>query len=322
MDSSSLSFSESSDETLESLSLDSHETDFVQTLVPQRPPFSPPRPAMTRKRRKKRKTLTSDIVKSFIMLFNMIDGPSLKEIAKVLDITYPTAKKLVRRIREGRYDFEDGILYNPTKKWRKTLRTTETKARVKTLLTETTTATLACTKELLEVEDIFISQSTIYRIALDEKLSNQKVSLKPEISFSQRTAERRHEYAVQVSDLLDEELWFLDESGFNLHIAPLRSWSAVGQTPVEAVPTNKEQNLSLLMCIAPDGIKHFELRDGSFTATPFVAFVQELAEQFTEVQRGTVCLVMDNARIHHAREARQYLEENQIRHLYLPPILS
>ena len=77
--------------------------------------------------------------------------------------------------------------------------------------------------------------------------------------------------------------------------------------------------MSRLMCIAPDGIKHFEVRDGSFTATPFRAFVQELAEQFTEVQRGTVCLVMDNARIHHAREARQYLEENQIRHLYLPP---
>ena len=73
------------------------------------------------------------------------------------------------------------------------------------------------------------------------------------------------------------------------------------------------------MCITHEDIKHFELKDGAFTGTDFVAFVQALSEQFPEVQRRTVCLVMDNARIHHAREAREYLEENQISHVYLPP---
>ena len=77
--------------------------------------------------------------------------------------------------------------------------------------------------------------------------------------------------------------------------------------------------MSLLMCISSYGITHYVLKDGAFRSPEFVAFVQELAEQFPQLQNGTACLVMDNARIHHAREAREYLEDNHIRHIYLPP---
>ena len=78
----------------------------------------------------------------------------------------------------------------------------------------------------------------------DVNISHQTVSLKPEISFTQQTTEKRHEYTVQVFELLDEELWFLDESGFNLHVAPLGCWSGVGQTPVLPVPTNREKSVT------------------------------------------------------------------------------
>ena len=77
--------------------------------------------------------------------------------------------------------------------------------------------------------------------------------------------------------------------------------------------------MSLLMCISSYGITHYVLKDGAFRSPEFVAFVQELAEQFTQLQNRTAYLVMDNARIHHAREAREYLEDNHIRFIYLPP---
>lgn len=73
------------------------------------------------------------------------------------------------------------------------------------------------------------------------------------------------------------------------------------------------------MCISPDGIKHFVLKDGAYRSPEFVQFIQELAEQFPQLQTGRACLVMDNARIHHARQAREYLEDNRINHIYLPP---
>ena len=49
--------------------------------------------------------------------------------------------------------------------------------------------------------------------------------------------------------MIDDELWYLDETGFNLHIGVTRSWSEVGQTPVVVVPANKGQNVSALVCI-------------------------------------------------------------------------
>ena len=73
------------------------------------------------------------------------------------------------------------------------------------------------------------------------------------------------------------------------------------------------------MCIAPDGIVFYETKCGSFKASDFVAFLEALAARFQEVRDGEVCLVMDNARIHHATSATQYLAENGIDHVYLPP---
>ena len=73
------------------------------------------------------------------------------------------------------------------------------------------------------------------------------------------------------------------------------------------------------MCIGHDGIKFHEMKVGAFNSNEFVVFLQGLAVRFPEVLRGEVCLVMDNARIHHAQTARNFLVENGIRHIYLPP---
>ena len=51
------------------------------------------------------------------------------------------------------------------------------------------------------------------------------------------------------------------------------------------------------LCISNDGIKFHELQIGAYNAAGFVVFLEALANRFPEVQRGEVCLVMDNARI-------------------------
>ena len=142
---------------------------------------------------------------------------------------------------------------------------------------------------------------------------------KPAAVFTRRITQQRFDYATRVNDKPDQELWFLDESGFNLHVAPLRCWSVVGVTPVEAVPVNRGKNVSLLMLIAPDGIVFYETKQGAFNGSDFVLFLEALAARFREVRNGDVCLVMDNARIHHAVCAREFMVENGINHLYLPP---
>ena len=150
-------------------------------------------------------------------------------------------------------------------------------------------------------------------------LTHQTISYKPSVVFTPRITQARFVYAEEVLDMPDEELWFLDESGFNLHLAPVRCWSDCGRTPVHAVPANRGKNVSLLMCIGHDGIKFHEMKVGAYNATEFVVFLQGLAIRFPEVLRGEVCLVIDNARIHLAQTAKDFLVDNGIRHIFLPP---
>ena len=73
------------------------------------------------------------------------------------------------------------------------------------------------------------------------------------------------------------------------------------------------------MCISPDGIVYYEIKKGPFKAADFVGYLQALADHCPAVRDGEVCLVMDNARIHHARAAQEYLRGNNINHIFLPP---
>ena len=263
-------------------------------------------------RKKKRTTVTHEIVTRFLEEYNQSDRGTIKSIAEKVGISYTTAKKLLREIRRGDHDCEDMILYRPTMKGRKTVQTEENCRRVKEILTQSTTVTLGKAKEVLDAEDIHMSRATISRIANDQNLSYKKTASKAGVVFTTESVEQRHEYAVQVDGIPNDRVWFLDETGFNLHTAPLRAWSERGKTPVQPVPANRQKNLSVLMCIGVDGVKFHERRDGAFTSKSFLAAIKALARRFPEVRHGEVTLVMDNAPIHKARCVWDYLDRKGI----------
>ena len=143
--------------------------------------------------------------------------------------------------------------------------------------------------------------------------------MKAHVVFDDAMTERRLEYATAVDGMRGISLWFLDESGFNLHLAPMRSWSERGRTPVQPVPANRQQNVSLLMCISEDGVMGFELNDGAFNANSFTVFLANLAVRHPAVKTDQVCVVMDNARIHHANDVREFCRQKNITVMFLPP---
>ena len=201
----------------------------------------------------------------------------IKDIAASVDLSQPTVKRLLRRIRDGEFDHVDVTLFTPKRKGRKPKVSKQKTVRVKEILTSQRTATLAIAKNALHEEGIDLSITTTWRLAQMEGLTVQKISLKPNAVFTARMTEQRFLYAQRVDVILDEELWFLDESGFNLHLAPIRCWSMAGETPVQPVAPNRQENLSLLMCISPDGVRHYVMHDGSFYASEFIVFLTEMA---------------------------------------------
>lgn len=263
--------------------------------------------------------MTQAIVASIVAQLRRPNPPTVRQIAESVGVSVSAVYKLLARIRDGFEGEGDNIVFVPAKRGRRTVIDAETGERVKAFLTATPTATISDAKEMLETGGVRVCRSTVWRMARREGLSHQMIAPKPAVVFTPRIVQARHDYAQRVVDMADAELWFIDESGFNLHLGPRRCWAEVGHTPVLEVPTNRGKNVSLLMCVTSERIVFSETKNGAYRAADFVMFLQALAFQFPAVQRGDVCLVMDNARIHHAAEVNEFFAQNQIRHLFLPP---
>ena len=113
--------------------------------------------------------------------------------------------------------------------------------------------------------------------------------------------------------------FFFDETGFNLPIGLTRSWSEVGNTPVVVVPTNKGKNISALVCISTSGVVSIVIKEGAFNSVDFKDFLDNLIRVHPSLVRGESTLVMDNAKNHHAVNVTNFLEEKNVRNMFLPP---
>ena len=62
-----------------------------------------------------------------------------------------------------------------------------------------------------------------------------------------------------------------------------------------------------------------EIKDSAFNRIDFVDFLADLVHRHQPLLRGETVLVMDNARIHNSVDVINFLEDNSIRFMSLPP---
>ena len=190
--------------------------------------------------RKKRTTVTKAMVASVIAQLTRHHPPTLKQIAESVGLSVSTVKKLVASIRRGVFDHNGVVDWFPRKKGRRPKVNAQTATRVQNLLTGDPTMTLRKASGVLARDNVALGKSSVWRIARAEGLSVQMITLKASVVNLPEMFDERFAYAAIVNTMPDAELWFMDESGFNLHVSPLRCWSRVGRTPVQTVPRNRE----------------------------------------------------------------------------------
>jgi len=132
----------------------------------------------------------------------------------------------------------------------------------------------------------------------------------------------RKSYATSIFRKQDFELYFLDETGFNLHNGPQFGYAPRGETPHITQPGNRGRNISVLVCIGIRGVVHWECIDGPYNSDKFVAFLDNLCpliESDTVDELRQRILVMDNAVIHKTNAVKLKLESLRQDFKYLPP---
>ena len=268
--------------------------------------------------RKQRKTITRELIVVFLTLLKQ--GRKRSDIAKILDVSEVTVKRLIRRYNEGELD--DPTLFEsaPEKKRRKRSSHSQEEEILRERIAERCTITQDEMVECLSEEGFPVSQPTVSRMLESAGYSWKKLIRVPSSRNLDRCIETRKEYAQVISEIPDEMLIFLDETGFNLHTCPSRGYSLFGTEARMIVPMNRGRNVSLMCAISISGVLTFELIIGPYNSQKFCDFIKDkLVPAITSNNLNNVRVVMDNCRIHKTDSVRNILDEHQVIGMYLPP---
>ncbi len=110
-------------------------------------------------------------------------------------------------------------------------------------------------------------------------------------------------------------IWWGDEMGIRSRHVAGRSYAPKGETPVVSA-TGKYFGCNMISAITNRGELAFMLFEGKFNAAVFLEFSERLLQQTSQ----KVFLILDNLRVHNAKVAAPWFEENKekIERFFLP----
>jgi transposase len=110
-------------------------------------------------------------------------------------------------------------------------------------------------------------------------------------------------------------IWWGDEMGLRSRHVAGRSYSPKGETPV-VTATGKYFGCNMISAITNRGELAFMLFEGKFNASVFLEFSERLLQQTPQ----KVFLILDNLKVHNAKVAAPWFEENKerIERFFLP----
>ena len=97
----------------------------------------------------------------------------------------------------------------------------------------------------------------------------------------------------------------IDESSIDSHISHNKGWSKFGSKVTKTI-THTRVRYSLILSISNKKILHYQLVKGSVNGEMFFIFIKDLIKKLTQGTQYHV--VLDNAKIHHYRKIKEYIE--------------
>lgn len=105
---------------------------------------------------------------------------------------------------------------------------------------------------------------------------------------------------------------FVDEAGFYLLPAVVRSYAPIGETPVLRVPLSWD-HLSVISAITPAGKLYLMMQAEAFKGPAIVRFLKHLLRQLP----GKLLVIWDGLPAHHGPAVREFLAQGGAQRIHL-----
>lgn len=109
---------------------------------------------------------------------------------------------------------------------------------------------------------------------------------------------------------------FLDESGVNTDMTRRYGRSLSNKRTVDSAPINTPTTTTILSSIRANGKMAYTTYMGGTTAERFRDYLEKVL--LPTLDENAV-IIMDNMRLHHAKDVTTFLNERGVQYLYLPP---
>lgn len=105
---------------------------------------------------------------------------------------------------------------------------------------------------------------------------------------------------------------FVDEAGFSLLPAAVRTYAPRGQTPTLRVPLTWD-HLSVISAITPDGRLWMMIQKVAFNGVTVVRFLKHLLRHI----QGKLLIIWDGLPAHHGQAVKDFLRQGAARRIHL-----
>lgn len=215
--------------------------------------------------------------------------------------TYQISRASISRIKKEKREGPPIINERPQKRGRKPVMSSPMLVHILDELDADTTLTL---RELSDsIQKTF--QITVSEDSVDHALKKMDVTWKivleiPEVWNKPNIIKQRQEYAVKIVQLINRNVFYINEAEFNMHVHRGKERAVAGE-PATLSVLPKGKRISIIACLGNAGWIHIKQVNSEPThpgvnAENYQTFLNTLA---TCVPRDSI-LVMDNVRIHHS----------------------
>jgi len=167
--------------------------------------------------------------------------------------------------------------------------------------------------QIKNVHNIDISICSIWR-HLRSLNYTMKINRKKTIC-AQNTVEIKQAFKEAMHNIQIENVYSLDEVGFQIEIYPRKGWSLRGTRCTYESTVRSHKNITGVFMISTKGIVSYNLTDKAIDKNAFLDFLKKI-DPVLLINRT---IVMDNLCVHHTKDVTNYLSSIGVQIKYTPP---